>query len=418
MSGSRLTIQKLGPMGDGIHEEGRTRIYVDRTAPGDLIEAQVSKDKDGILRGEVAKLLEPSRFRQEAPCPYYDRCGNCTLQHLTPAFYRNWKSQMVRDAFQKQGLRPRQWLEPVYLGRQRRRRVTFTALKRRNQILLGYYRRRSDQITDIDACLIAEPKILDLRNAIKPFLSAALKDGKSVDIFLQVVGQAVDVVVTGPVVKEALVQLREVPGITRLSWQASEKESIQEVFAKGSVVAAFGTLKVPLPPGAFLQPTQEGEETLVNAVISALPTKGKFADLFSGCGTFSGPMLKLGSVDAFESLPAAVSTLSKAAAAKPLKVFRRDLFRRPLRRDEINRYDAVVFDPPRAGCAAQAEELASSKTRTLVGVSCNPATFARDARILCDGGYWLQSLQLVDQFLWSHHVEVVGVFTRQKRKSP
>ena len=124
-------------------------------------------------------------------------------------------------------------------------------------------------------------------------------------------------------------------------------------------------------------------------------------------------MLTRGSVDAYESVPQMVNALSKAARGKPLKVFRRDLFRNPLRREEINRYDAVVFDPPRAGCLEQVTAMASARVRTLIGVSCNPATFARDARILCHGGYRLQTLQTIDQFLWSHHVEVVGVFTKQ-----
>jgi 23S rRNA (uracil1939-C5)-methyltransferase len=181
------------------------------------------------------------------------------------------------------------------------------------------------------------------------------------------------------------------------------------------VTAAFGKLKVGLGPAAFLQPTLEGERALVETVLGALPRDARLADLFSGYGTFSGPMLASGSVDSYESVPAAVAALARAAKGKPLKAFRRDLFARPLRRDEINRYDAVVFDPPRAGCPDQAAEMASARTPCLIGVSCNPATFARDARILCEGGYWLESVQVIDQFLWSHHVEVVGVFTKRKR---
>jgi 23S rRNA (uracil1939-C5)-methyltransferase len=148
-------------------------------------------------------------------------------------------------------------------------------------------------------------------------------------------------------------------------------------------------------------------------VMELLPASGKFADLFSGCGTFSGPMLARGSVDAYESVAPAIRALDKAKAALPLKAFRRDLDREPLRREEANRYDAIVFDPPRAGAAEQAKALAAAKMPVLIGVSCNPATFARDARMLVDGGYRFDSVRVIDQFTWSHHVELVAGFTKK-----
>lgn len=424
---SNLTIHELGPKGDGVHFGAQGRVYVARTAPGDRVQARVFKDEDGIARAEVVEMVAPSPYRQEPPCIHYDRCGSCTLQHLEPGFYRHWKTEMVKEAFAKQNLRPRQWLETLFLGSHNRRRATFSARKFRQQIVLGYYRRRSDELTDIDSCAIADPRLLELRELIKPSLSHLLIDGEPADFFFQIVGTAIDMVISGPIgrngepdaaVREVLTKLMKSSPITRITWHSYERDSFEPLVSKGPVIANFGSLKVSLPPAAFLQPTREGEQALSGAVMRALPELvrgGHFADLFSGCGTFSGPMLSRGSVDAYESVPRSVNALSKAAGSQPLKVFRRDLFRNPLRREEINRYDAVVFDPPRAGCPEQAMAMASAKTRTLVGVSCNPSTFARDARILCDGGYWLQSLQIVDQFLWSHHVEVVGVFTKRKR---
>ncbi len=430
MNGTNLTVQSLGPKGDGISLGERGRIFVERAVPGDYLKGKIQKDNDGINRAEITEILTPSPYRQKPPCVHYDHCGNCTVQHVTNNFYREWKLELVRDAFRKQGLRPRQWMPAVFLGNHNRRRATFTARKQGNKYVMGYFRRRSDQVTDIESCLIAEPKLLDLRNEIKPFLSSIVSGFESSDIFLQIVGDAVDMVISGPIgrkgvpdmfVKQAMETLLQRSSITRISWRSYEDDSVELLAKKGNVIASFGSLNVSLPPAAFMQPTVEGEKTLVNAVLAALPTKGKkqFADLFSGSGTFSGPMLSQGSVDAYEWIPPVVTSLSKAANSKklPLRVFRRDLFQRPLRRDEINKYDAVVFDPPRAGCAEQAENMAASNCGTLIGVSCNPATFARDAAILCDGGYWLQSLQVVDQFMWSHHVEVVGVFTKQKRRS-
>ncbi|MCA0202505.1 MAG: hypothetical protein LCH56_17035, partial [Proteobacteria bacterium] len=176
--------------------------------------------------------------------------------------------------------------------------------------------------------------------------------------------------------------------------------------------ARFGILDVPLPPLAFLQPTRAGEDALTAAVMIALPARGTFADLFSGCGTFSGAMLARGPVDAFDSVEPAVRALDKAKGVHPLRVQRRDLGRQPLDADETKRYDAVVFDPPRAGAEEQAKALAASNVRRIVGVSCNPVTFARDARLLIAGGYRLDSVQVVDQFTWSHHVELVAAFSR------
>ena len=197
-----------------------------------------------------------------------------------------------------------------------------------------------------------------------------------------------------------------------MSFKVGDK--VQTLIKKEPVHKTFGNLKVELPPAAFLQPTSEGEEALVTAVMNAIPAKGKFLDLFSGCGTFSGPLLERGSVDAFESGELAVKALSKLSSEFPLRVYRRDLFKNPVRYQDLNRFDAIIFDPPRAGCVEQAHEMALSKCETLVGISCNPATFARDAKILAKGKYQLKSLQVIDQFLWSHHVEVVGVFTKAR----
>ena len=178
------------------------------------------------------------------------------------------------------------------------------------------------------------------------------------------------------------------------------------------LTASFGVLNVPLPPLAFLQPTEAGERALVDAVLELLPQSGRTADLFSGCGTFAGSFLKRGSVDAYENAADAVTALDRAKGAAPLQVFRRDLYHDPLRADEAARYDAIVFDPPRAGAEEQAKALAGGKVPLIIGVSCNPITFARDARILTEGGYRLESVKIIDQFTWTHHVELVAAFKR------
>lgn len=420
-----LTIGQLGPKGDGISRGPHGRIYVDRALPGDRIHAGPLRSDDGLARAEILKILVPSPHRQKPPCAHYDRCGSCTLQHLDPDYYRRWKIQMVTESLARYGLEPREWLKPVFIGSGNRRRATFSVRRQRDQLVMGYYRRRSREIGDIDSCLVADPKILALRAKIKPLLKPLLAEGRTIDVFFQLVGEQVDMVITGRIgrggkpdaaSRTTLSGMAQVLSITRVGWRDTESMPVLSLVDRGRVSAKFGMLNVELPPASFLQPTSEGEGALIDAVLGALPAKGTFADLFSGCGTFSGPMLERGSVDAYESLPAQVRALSKAAEKQgALKVFRRDLFAAPLRRDELNRYDAIVFDPPRAGCREQAEAMASSRAPLLIGVSCNPATFSRDARILCDGGYRFQSLRIVDQFLWSHHVELVGVFTKRRR---
>jgi len=415
MSVYDVPITGLGAKADGIHENAQgDKLYVERTAPGDIVRVRPRTDEEGLSRGELLEVLTPSPHRQAPPCPHYDLCGNCTLQHLNESYYREWKVGVVKEALVKMAVEPSQWLETIFIAGNSRRRATFSCYQQSGEIVMGYHPRRSRHITDIQTCLVADPRLLVVRDSLKPFLGPVLKEGR-VDIFLQRVGDAFDMVIIGPIARnrasdEALEALLIATDVERISWRTFEEDNLVTLFSQDDIEATFGSLKVKLPPAAFLQPTADGEKALVKAVLSAMPAKGKFADLFSGCGTFTGPLLSRGNVDAFELSVPAVAALSQAASRRPLKVATRDLFENPLTKDELNRYDAIVFDPPRAGCREQAEKLAKSKVPLLVGISCNPATFARDARILCDGGYKLNSIQIIDQFLWSHHVEIVGVF--------
>ena len=417
-----LHIDTLGPKGDGIAASPRGRIYVDRALPGDRVEAQLKRGDDGVTRGEIARIIAPSPHRVAPPCPNYAVCGGCTLQHADAGFYRGWKVEIVRDALAKKSLNPRAWRDPVFVPPGTRRRATFNAYKKNNRLTLGYFRRRSHQVTDISECLVADPAIMALRLKLKQLIAPILTDSKEADLFIQTVGGRFELVITGPVgrkgkpdlpVREAVAALARAADINRVAWRMSARDAEPEIILeRNPLIARFGALEVALPPGAFLQPTPEGETALVGAVLAALPSQGKFADLFSGCGTFSGPMLARGPVDAFDDTGAAIRALAKAKGDAPLKAQRRDRDREPLRREEANRYDAVVFDPPRAGAAAQAKALAAAKTPLIVAVSCNPATFARDARLLVDGGYRLDSVTVVDQFTWSHHVELVAAFSK------
>lgn len=409
-----VSIEALGPQGDGIAFGPRGRLFVERGLPGDRLRVKLKRG-DGPARGEIVGVLTPSRERQAAPCAHYESCGGCSLQHLKLPTYRAWKIARVEEAFRQLGLRPQLWKSPVFASPGQRRRATFSLQRQGKTVVMGYYGRRSQVVTEIDSCLVIDPRLATLRDRLQSLLIPLVGEAEPLDVSLQWVEGKVDLLLTGPLrrapASETLLALEP---IARVAHRSHEKEPIKILATRKPVTATFGALTVSLPPGAFLQATQEGESALVAAVKAALPQSGRFADLFSGCGTFSGPLLERAAVDAYEMVPSAVSALARAAGDRPLRVFRRDLFRHPLTPSELNRYDAVVLDPPRAGAAAQVDTLARSKCGMVVAVSCNPATLARDARALVDGGFWLQSLQVVDQFLWSHHVEVVAVFTRKK----
>ena len=419
-----LLIHELGPKGDGVHRSQGGAVYVDRALPGDRVQATIRRGDDGVLRGDLLKIIKASPHRVKAPCPNYEVCGGCTLQHAKDEFYRHWKLDIVRDALRGKGLKPRIWRDPVFLPAGDRRRATFIAHKKNNIVILGHTRRRAHQVTDIASCLVADPALMEMRARLTLLLAPILQEGKPAAAFIQAVDGQFDIVITGPVGKtgkpdaatrQAITLFARASNVSRIGWRADQDDPVEVIIEISPLRARFGDLDVILPPLAFLQPTQAGEHALVDAVMELLPRAGNFADLFSGCGTFTGPMLERGAVHAYESVGPAIRALDKAKGTRPLKAIRRDLFRNPLRRDEANRYDAIVFDPPRAGAQEQARTLASSRTPLLVGVSCNPATFARDARILVDGGYRLDSVRVVDQFSWSHHVELVAGFTKRSR---
>lgn len=414
-----LTIEDIGPKGDGIARGDRGALYIDRALPDDVIEAKLYKSDDGVVRGSVERIVKASPFRVEPDCPLYDRCGGCSLQHAEGDFYRKYKVHLVQSALKRVGLKTK-FLPPVFCASRGRRRATFAVFLQNKKLVMGYYKRRSHIITDVEDCLVVHPDLLAWRDRIAPYLKEIIRDSRPVDVFLQLVDGRCEIVINGPVgrkdspdlqVREAAAKLVQDTGAARLSWRMKAFDEPEILVESKPVIAHFGSLAVTLPPAAFLQPTMEGETALVNAVLDFLPQDSKnAADLFCGCGTFTGPLLdKVGKLSAFDI--GGVDALQKTKTPG-LTAVKRDLFKNPLRREELNEFDVVVFDPPRAGAKEQMVDLAKSRVRTAIGVSCNPATFARDARVLCDHGFRLEAVQIVDQFVWSHHVELVALFKR------
>lgn len=411
------TIETVGAGGDGVGQHNGQPVYVPKTAPGDRVQVR-AEHKAGAYYGQVLKLEVASAARVGAPCPYYEDCGGCAFQHIRLEAYQDWKAAKVRSALERAGIVPETWDAPLFLDAATRRRTTMAVLRTGETLLMGYHAPRSHRVVPVDACLILDPLLDRKIQAIKPLIARLAPPRTALDLTVQMIDGAFDVVLTGAwragdffslAQQEALSALINDMGIARVSLREKETAEAEMILSQGPVMKRFGALRVALPPGAFLQASEAGEAALRDFALAHTRGFKRVADLFCGCGTFTGPLLETGAdVYAADSEAEAVAALKHPR----LRAERRNLFKEPLNLKELARFEAVVIDPPRAGAQDQFEALAQSALPKIVSISCNPVTFARDARILLDGGYTLKSLKLIDQFVWSAHVEVAGVFVR------
>lgn len=356
-------------------------------------------------------------------CPHFEECGGCQFQNMSVLEYRSLKEKSVREIIGK-GPCPEVWSPSLFVPEKTRRRVTFSATKQDGVIVIGFHRHRSHDIVPISQCRVILPSLQSILERMPAALAPILHEKKEVDIFLQDVDGRIECVVTGlPATgsrqTENLAKVAKDLGLARVSLVTREGAEPRVYIDLCPVQKTSGKLSVDIPPAAFLQPSAEGEAALVVAVNEGLSslkgTKNRIVDLFCGCGTFSGPLLEKGFVLAVEEDKRMVDCLKKSARTDSrLTVESRDLFKEPVGPRELANYDAVVLDPPRAGAKEQASKLAKSKVPIVVYVSCHPSSFSRDARILVEGGYQFKSLQIVDQFIWSSHVELVGTFLRRR----
>lgn len=415
-----LTIDQLSIKGDGIAAYHDTFVYVNRAAAGDKLDVKIDETKNPLI-GFIEKVLEAGPDRIKAPCPHYDQCGGCQLQHLTPAAYHVWKEGGIKEMMEKAGIIPQSWLPTVFIPNATRRRVTFAAIKTGQKLTLGFNAYHSDKVTDLSTCLLLTPVLNDLRDKIREPLLRILPEGQLIDVSLQDVDGVVELILTGDFSdmsasrRAAVGEMIHALGLARIGWRAKQHSEIEIFLSLHPVTKSFGKMIVDIPPGAFLQPSREGEAALTAAVLAGTKgfKKAKFLDLFAGCGTFSGALMSQGTVHAVESDRSAVDAIKKSMGkAQGLSVERRDLFKEPVTVRELNQYDCVVFDPPRAGAKAQCEVLAKSKVGRVIAVSCNPASFITDAKLLLTGGYKLKTVQIIDQFIWSAHSELIAVFSR------
>lgn len=405
----RLTIDRLGHLGDGVATGPDSPVFVQGVLPAEVVEGSLEGD-----RLTDVKIVTPSTDRVKPPCRHARTCGGCQLQHASDNFVASWKSQVVEIALAGQGLNTR-FLPIVTSPANTRRRATLSARRTKGGALLGFHARASDTLIPIPDCQLLHPSLV----AGFPGLEAlvALGGSRSAELSLQITTTrgGIDVVVTGGKPLDSALQLDlarivEAHAFSRLTWNG------ETIALRDRPAQTFGPATVVPPAGAFLQATPEGEAALLAGVRAALGPQKRIVDLFSCVGTFALPLAAETEVHAAEGDRDMIAALELGArhaeGLRRLTAEARDLFRRPLEPDELNGFTGAVIDPPRAGAEAQVACLARSTIPVIAAVSCNPVTFARDAKVLVGAGYVLDWVQVVDQFRWSTHVELVARFIR------
>jgi len=398
-------IIRLGHQGDGI---AQGPVFAPMTLPGEVVTGTQNGDRLTEVR-----IVKPSPARVAPACRHYKACGGCQVMHASDDFVASWKTDVVRAALFAQGIEAE--FRPILTSPPKsRRRASISVRRTKKGALAGFHARASDNVIEIPDCQLLLPELM----AALPLAEALAVAGGSRkgELSVQVTDSlgGLDVLVTGgkPLdgqMRVALAAEVERFRLARLVWED------ELVGMRQPPVQRFGAALITPPPGAFLQATAEGEAALLAAVGEAVGDAARIVDLFAGCGTFALPLASRAEVLAVEGDGPMIKALDQgwrqAEGLKRVTTEVRDLFRRPLLPDELKRFDAAVIDPPRAGAEAQVAELAKTRIGRIAFVSCNPVTFARDAKMLLSAGYRLEWVQVVDQFRWSTHVELAAAFT-------
>ncbi|MGZ5880582.1 MAG: class I SAM-dependent RNA methyltransferase [Xanthobacteraceae bacterium] len=409
----RVSIARLGSRGDGVADTPAGVLYVPYTLPGETVE--VDQWPGHPDRRHLVKIDNASPDRVAPICPHFGTCGGCALQHLAPARYRAWKRALVGEALAKAKVEAA--VDDLVDGHgEGRRRAVFHARRGTHDVLeVGFAALRTHRVVAIDRCPILAPGLEGAIETAWAIAEALAGERKPLDIQVTATDAGLDVDVrgSGPLNAARVGELAAIADRRRLARLTRHGEMVAQ---RTKPMLRIGRAQLLLPAGAFLQATAAGEATLARLVEAHCAGARTVADLFCGVGPFALRLAERARITAADNDAAAVAALQQAATGaqglKPVEALARDLFRRPFAPVELKRFDTVVFDPPRQGAEAQARALAASAVATVVAVSCNPATFARDARILIEGGYRLVRVTPVDQFLYSAHVELVALFQR------
>jgi 23S rRNA (uracil1939-C5)-methyltransferase len=408
-----LLIDHVGHRGDGVSLASHEAIYVPYTLGGETVEVEEVHGHPDRRRLLAIEIPSPERI---APfCPHFGVCGGCAIQHWLPDRYRAWKHNLVVETLRQAKLEAD--VAPLVdaHGAGRRRITLHSRMGTHDVLKVGFAAANSHDVIPVDRCPILDPGLKGALDAAWALAEPLIKIGKPLDLQATSTDNGLDIDVrgSGPLTSAMITTLSRIAEQHRLARLTRHGEL---VLMRNAPSVTIGTAQVTLPPGSFLQATTAGEEALAVLVEKHSGRAKNIADLFCGVGPFALRLAKKARVAAFDSDAGAVASLQKAATStpglKPVKAEARDLFRRPLMPPELRDYDAVVFDPPRQGAQAQSQQLAAGKVPVVIAVSCNAATFARDAKILVDGGYRLEGVTPVDQFRHTRHVELVARFSR------
>lgn len=414
--GQVLRIDRVGGLGHGIGNwQGRT-VFVPKTCEGDEVLVRFAHQNAEGIWGEMLALRVRGAARRDAPCTYYAECGGCQLQHLTPEAYRAFKRDVLMSALRQAGFEKPDQVMVHYCSASSRRRVEFKLAEQHGQPWLAFSRTRSHAKVPVAACLLLAPSLQALLEPITRWLSRWPQARELEGVRFTQADEGVDLTfvqarkITIP--HEALAELHAV-GIARVNAAMTDGAAVT-LSALSEVRMRLGEHWVSLPPDAFLQASAEAQQVLSAAVLEGVGQASRVLDLFCGIGTFGALLAGRAQVHAVEGDEAMVIALGRATKkVEGFRCERRDLFKAPLSGAALSGYDAAIINPPRAGARSQCEALAKSGISRVVMVSCNPATWVRDARILVQAGYRLGAVVGVDQFVYSSHLELVSVFIKK-----
>lgn len=412
-----VKIQSLSLKGEGEACLDENFLPVPYALPGETVEVELFRDRNKNTRGKVRRWLECSDKRNNPSCPHFTECGGCSLQHLLPQDYLHFKKRQIAELLERARVPVALLEDPVILGPHKRRRIDFKACLRDEGLVMGFHQKHSKRRVDLQQCPVVRPEIEALFSPLRSLLEQILNPRETIHIFIAAAENGVDLLLTGlkrPFEenhKELMIRFAEENALARLTLQV--KRTKETLFFREQPYVVFSKEKISIHPQVFLQASREADQILAEKIIELIPQKTKkIADLFCGRGTLSIPLTKAGiKVDGFEADLHAIEALN-GAAIPDLKGHVRDLFASPLSSEELDLYDCAVADPPRTGLKDQAVAIVRSSLKTFIYVSCGPESFSQDAKYLTDQGFKLERLIPLDQFMWSSHLEIISLFTR------
>lgn len=418
MTTLELTIDDLGAQGDGVAHYKNATLFVSGALAGERVRIEVEQTSNVVKRGTLLEVIKPSPMRETPPCPHFPKCGGCRFQHIKDEAYSQHKVLQLQHLLAKEKIKHPPFMPAVVTARATRRRARVAAKRTKTGVVIGFNEFRSKTIVNMQQCPVIVPELLSVIHELQKHLSRWLPAGQECDIQLTALDDGIDMVmIGGPPLdlngRQNLADLAEALKIAHVSWRKWDRSPIEPIAHRTPLSIAFGGTKVPFPPASFLQATKAGEKALTDFTQAAYRSGTKALDLFCGLGTFGLSLENPEHVHFADLDGPAIESLEKAIKGKACySVGMRNLLGDAMSAGEMSDYEFVIFDPPRGGAKHQAMQIAKSDVPSVVAISCDPQSFARDAKILIDGGYVIKAIQPVDQFLWSTHMEVAAHFVK------